>query len=174
MYVSLCHWDTTLLSEHESRISSKWVTGLPMPFTLKIGRLHFNTHRYSQSQGHGCFVLSAGSSCCAEKGHQLRLIPTPKKFYCQIWKAPNWEKIMFRFSLQAVVGWYKSRRNSTMRPSLREKALHAKLPYAFQNVPPDKFIFGLFTTSRTSNSATHSFDHVFLQLKGRYGSQSNS
>ena len=81
---------------------------------------------------------------------------------------------MFRFSLQAVVGWYKSRKNSTMRPSLREKALHAKLTYAFQNVPPDKFIFGLLTTSRTSNSATYSFDHVFLQLKGRYGSQNNS
>ena len=54
-----------------------------------------------------------------------------------------------------------------MRPSLREKALHSTLPYAFQNVPPDKFVFGLFTTSRTSNSATHSFDHVF-QLNGGY------
>ncbi len=55
-----------------------------------------------------------------------------------------------------------------MRPSLRERELHGQLQHAFQNLPPDKFVFALFTTSKTSNLSTHNVDHVFLRYDDRY------
>ena len=73
-----------------------------------------------------------------------------------------------------IVGWYKFRRNSTMRPTLREKMVHDCLQYSLGPNDPEKFVFGLFTASKTSNVSTHSFDHVFLHCQDKWVFQAPS
>ncbi|KAL5022669.1 hypothetical protein ScPMuIL_001824 [Solemya velum] len=62
-----------------------------------------------------------------------------------------------------VVGWYKFRHNSTMRISMREKAIHDSLLRFFQEKKDNggNFLFLLSTASLSSNWSTHNLDYTF-------------
>ncbi|XP_041369823.1 BRISC complex subunit Abraxas 2-like [Gigantopelta aegis] len=64
-----------------------------------------------------------------------------------------------------VIGWYKFRRNSTLRPSLKESTLHCNLIYSLslEYDQPENFLFFLCSTFTSQNLATHSYDHCFLK-----------
>lgn len=64
---------------------------------------------------------------------------------------------------QSIVGWYSFRRNSTIRPSFRERLLHYNLTRALgQDV--NMFLFFLCSSRASTNKSTHTFDHSFLHL----------
>lgn len=65
------------------------------------------------------------------------------------------------FFFQELVGWYKFRRNSSSRVSLREHSLHRKLLKLMSPGHHEHFLFCLCTASTTTNCSTHAFDHSF-------------
>ncbi|XP_064604092.1 BRISC complex subunit Abraxas 2-like isoform X2 [Liolophura sinensis] len=60
-----------------------------------------------------------------------------------------------------LVGWYKFRRNSSPRVSLKEHSLHRKLLKFMSPGQHEHFLFCLCTASTTTNCSTHAFDHSF-------------
>ncbi|XP_046360579.2 BRISC complex subunit Abraxas 2-like [Haliotis rufescens] len=64
---------------------------------------------------------------------------------------------------QDLIGWYKFRRNSTLRPSLRETNLHRNLIESLPVQENSNFLFLLCSTSLSYNKATHTFDHALLR-----------
>ncbi|XP_067657623.1 BRISC complex subunit Abraxas 2-like [Haliotis asinina] len=63
---------------------------------------------------------------------------------------------------QDLIGWYKFRRNSTLRPSLRETNLHRNLIESLPVEEDSNFLFLLCSASLSYNKATHTFDHALL------------
>jgi len=65
-----------------------------------------------------------------------------------------------------VVGWFRFRRNTPLRPSLREISVHSQLESLFS--PSDSkqsstpFLFAVFTLNSSKTYATHSYDYRFL------------
>ncbi|XP_053407506.1 BRCA1-A complex subunit Abraxas 1-like [Mercenaria mercenaria] len=62
-----------------------------------------------------------------------------------------------------VVGWYCFRRNSTIRPSFRERLLHYNL-IDLLGQGENMFLFLLCSAKASTNRSTHTFDHSFLHL----------
>ncbi|XP_060565168.1 uncharacterized protein LOC132724345 [Ruditapes philippinarum] len=72
-------------------------------------------------------------------------------------------KDLLRDKHKKVVGWYCFRRNSTIRPSFRERLLHYNLTRTFVQ-DGDKFLFLLCSAKTSTNRSTHTFDHSFLHV----------
>jgi len=70
---------------------------------------------------------------------------------------------------QSLIGWFKFRRNSPLRPSARELEVHAQLCHMYQNeinknrgMKHFGFIMGLFTSYKSSEIIT--YDYRFMQI----------
>ncbi len=71
-----------------------------------------------------------------------------------------------------MIGWFSSRANCALRPSLRELRRHAALENFHQNQKGTQegvpLLFVIMSTSTTQNLSTHSFDHrVLIRRKPR-------
>ncbi|ELT87605.1 hypothetical protein CAPTEDRAFT_161319 [Capitella teleta] len=66
-----------------------------------------------------------------------------------------------------VIGWYKLRRNTSMKVSFRENLVHGHLSSCFPRLSNGQFLFLLGTSSAVSNKATHSYEHTFLSCRDR-------
>jgi len=67
-----------------------------------------------------------------------------------------------------LLGWFKFRRNSSLRPSMREIIVHSQLEQvAKQHNKAEEahpFLFGIFSMSSTTTKSTHTFDYRFLSI----------
>eukprot|EP00042_Codosiga_hollandica_P047861 m.525685 g.525685 ORF g.525685 m.525685 type:complete len:384 (-) comp57545_c0_seq3:1617-2768(-) len=54
-----------------------------------------------------------------------------------------------------VVGWFKYRRNSSTKPSLREHLVHQQLQQHFRSTKPSAFVLCLITCTISENLSTH-------------------
>eukprot|EP01090_Pellita_catalonica_P008892 TRINITY_DN19958_c0_g1_i1.p1 TRINITY_DN19958_c0_g1~~TRINITY_DN19958_c0_g1_i1.p1 ORF type:complete len:261 (+),score=29.25 TRINITY_DN19958_c0_g1_i1:98-784(+) len=61
---------------------------------------------------------------------------------------------------RSVLGWFKFRRNSPLRPSLREMEVHNQLQKAISPF----FLMGLFTASISTDKAIHSYDYRMMTV----------
>jgi len=71
---------------------------------------------------------------------------------------------------QELLGWFKFRPNTSLRPSLREIAVHSQLEklrfkYQRQKLAQIPFIFGVLTQTNSTNQSTHTYDYRFLQIE---------
>ena len=69
--------------------------------------------------------------------------------------------------LQSIVGWYSFRRNSSLRPSYRERMIHASLVKTF-SLDSSTCTLLLCSEKSKTNQSTHVFDHCFLHQQDRY------
>eukprot|EP01119_Soliformovum_irregulare_P024004 TRINITY_DN8511_c0_g1_i1.p1 TRINITY_DN8511_c0_g1~~TRINITY_DN8511_c0_g1_i1.p1 ORF type:complete len:243 (+),score=36.05 TRINITY_DN8511_c0_g1_i1:62-730(+) len=63
-----------------------------------------------------------------------------------------------------LLGWFKFRRNTPLRPSLREKCVCQHLAQA----TGQPIVFGIFSTTISPNNATHTLDYRFLIVHGKH------
>jgi len=72
-----------------------------------------------------------------------------------------------------IIGWFRYRRDTPLRPSLREITVHQNLldviaktdnKQTQASIDKNNFIMALFTSSHTDNNATHTFDYRFLDI----------
>eukprot|EP00005_Dracoamoeba_jomungandri_P005288 CAMPEP_0174252282 /NCGR_PEP_ID=MMETSP0439-20130205/1821_1 /TAXON_ID=0 /ORGANISM="Stereomyxa ramosa, Strain Chinc5" /LENGTH=246 /DNA_ID=CAMNT_0015332797 /DNA_START=95 /DNA_END=832 /DNA_ORIENTATION=+ len=75
-----------------------------------------------------------------------------------------------KLSKDPLIGWFRFRRNSPLRPSMREVEVHKNLnefysQFAQQTGRPQfPFLFGLFTGETTPNNSIHTYDYRFMQI----------
>ncbi|KAH3787197.1 BRCA1-A complex subunit Abraxas 1-like [Dreissena polymorpha] len=62
---------------------------------------------------------------------------------------------------QKIIGWYSFRRNSSLRPSFRERLTHKDLLESLQ-IDENQFLFLLASEKAKANMSTLKFDHCFL------------
>ncbi|CAI8041432.1 BRISC complex subunit Abraxas 2 [Geodia barretti] len=88
--------------------------------------------------------------------------PERFKFYDHYGR-PHTERIkaLLGDDMKRVIGWFSCRRNSTNRPSMREKVVHRRLTSCLTGVPCEDFLFGLVTEMVVEGSMVHSTDYSF-------------
>ncbi|KAL4231716.1 hypothetical protein ACF0H5_009292 [Mactra antiquata] len=64
---------------------------------------------------------------------------------------------------QNIIGWYSFRRNSTLRPSYRERLFHQRLE-SLSSMESNSLLFCLCSAKASTNNSTHSLDHIVLHL----------
>jgi len=112
----------------------------------------------------------------------FQTIGAPFSFYDQ-WGAVNITTIrsILEQNAQPLVGWFKFRRNTSLRPSLRELAVHTSLQ-TFHNeykqqtqpLPSSGLIFGILCQKESHNKAIHNYDYRFLQTNSTQRNQLDS
>jgi len=62
------------------------------------------------------------------------------------------------------LGWFRFRRNITLKPTCRDELIQDNLEKYFQQkFYSESILFGLFTTNAEQNLSTHSSDFCFLR-----------
>jgi len=76
----------------------------------------------------------------------------------------NFEKILepSKNNEQNLLGWFRFRKNTSLRPSLRELSVHSNLEKIIKSQQP--LLFGLFTMNSSSNGGTFTYDYRFLSF----------
>jgi hypothetical protein len=70
-----------------------------------------------------------------------------------------------------AVGWFRYRRNTPLRPSVRELSVHSRIEEQIRKLRKQKapVVLGLFTFSNSKTKATHSYDYrLFTTTQRRY------
>lgn len=77
-------------------------------------------------------------------------------------------EILKKYDIKDVIGWYKLRKNSSMRASQREHAVHRHLEECLKKEFKDgRLIFFLCVSQATDYGAVSCFDHQFMLQNGR-------
>jgi len=66
-----------------------------------------------------------------------------------------------------VIGWFKFRRNTPLRPSLRELEVHKQLQKIFNvnsRMGQNGFLMGLFNAQITGDKGIHTYDYKLIQI----------
>ncbi|XP_065828041.1 BRISC complex subunit abraxas 2-like [Oscarella lobularis] len=66
----------------------------------------------------------------------------------------------------SIIGWFRLRRNTVLRVSLRERAVHQSLLNYLTHLNRADVLFGAFTGSSSPNDDTKSFDYSIWTLNG--------
>jgi len=70
-----------------------------------------------------------------------------------------------------LVGWFKFRHHSSLRPSLREISVHTQLETLYdnyllsRNLKPRSLFLGIFTSNDSISKATKTFDFRFIKIR---------
>lgn len=65
-------------------------------------------------------------------------------------------------NLKNIVGWYRFRRNTNVKLTVREKLIHKNL-CNYVEMPVDTFILGELTANYTTNNAIHKYHQLFYR-----------
>jgi len=109
------------------------------------------------------------------QGFRFTGVPFPSSFYDSIGSVnqARVSECTKGMENQRVIGWFKFRRNTPLRPSMREIAVHSQLEKIFSsqssvsNASKLPFLFGIFTLNSLKSSATHTYDYRFLNKTGK-------
>eukprot|EP00118_Oscarella_pearsei_P014149 m.119380 g.119380 ORF g.119380 m.119380 type:complete len:84 (+) comp37695_c0_seq14:323-574(+) len=61
--------------------------------------------------------------------------------------------------MENVIGWFRLRRNTKLRVSLRERAIHGSLIHYLTHAKCTEVLFGVFTGQSSVEEETKSFDY---------------
>jgi len=74
-------------------------------------------------------------------------------------------------SQQNLLGWFRFRKNTSLKPSLREISVHTNLEkiirsqqQKFDVMKEIPFLFGLFTMNSSQNGGTHTYDYRVMSI----------
>lgn len=75
-------------------------------------------------------------------------------------------KLIERNRKQKIIGWYRYRPNTPLRPSLREMSVHKNIVSYITKTEQKSYplLFAIFNFSRLDYGATHNIDFKFLQI----------
>lgn len=65
-------------------------------------------------------------------------------------------------NLKNIVGWYRFRRNTNIKLTVREKLIHKNL-CNYVEMPVDTFIFGALIANYSTNNAIHKYQQLFYR-----------
>jgi len=108
------------------------------------------TYHWSLLQLFTCFVVCCGSYCVIMLILIMCIVHDTLHTYSVLWK-------------QEVIGWYKLRRNSSMRVSLREHAVHSNFSrWLRRSEDSPATLFMLCVSQSGMNPALYTCDHQFM------------
>ncbi|XP_044739205.1 BRCA1-A complex subunit Abraxas 1-like [Chrysoperla carnea] len=90
------------------------------------------------------------------------IFPISDVFYNHIGEVNHKNKnIEYIRNEKNVIGWYRSRKHTNLKMTVREKLIHKELCSISDK--PDMFTFCALTSSYTKNSATHTYSQIFYR-----------